>query len=95
VAEAVPIEDARPAAAGAAPAVALEHVVKRFADVTAVDDVSLDILPGEFFSMLGPSGSGKTTCLRMIAGFEQPTSGEIRLDGRDVSSPRRPSAPGA
>jgi putative spermidine/putrescine transport system ATP-binding protein len=86
VAEAVPIEDARPAAAGAAPAVALEDVVKRFGDVTAVDGVSLDILPGEFFSMLGPSGSGKTTCLRMIAGFEQPTSGTIRLDGRDVSS---------
>jgi putative spermidine/putrescine transport system ATP-binding protein len=86
VAEAAPIEDARPATTGAAPAVALEQVVKRFGDVTAVDGVSLDILEGEFFSMLGPSGSGKTTCLRMIAGFEQPTSGTIRLDGRDVST---------
>ena len=45
----------------------------------------LDVRPGEFFSLLGPSGSGKTTCLRMIAGFEQPTSGRILLDGRDVS----------
>ena len=86
MAEAVPIEDARPASTGAAPAVTLEHVVKRFGDVTAVDGVSLDILEGEFFSMLGPSGSGKTTCLRMIAGFEQPTSGTIRLGGRDVST---------
>ena len=52
----------------------------------AVDDVSLQIRDGEFFSLLGPSGSGKTTSLRMIAGFDQPTSGQILLDGRDVSS---------
>ncbi|MGB7806751.1 MAG: ATP-binding cassette domain-containing protein, partial [Actinomycetota bacterium] len=51
-------------------AVSLEHVVKRFGDVAAVDGVDLQVREGEFFSMLGPSGSGKTTCLRMIAGFE-------------------------
>ncbi|HEY7400645.1 MAG TPA: ABC transporter ATP-binding protein [Actinomycetota bacterium] len=73
------------AAAGTSPAVRLEQVVKRFGDVEAVGGVDLDVLPGEFFSMLGPSGSGKTTCLRMIAGFEAPTSGRIYLDGQDVS----------
>ncbi len=66
-------------------AVRLESVVKRFGDVAAVDGVDLDVRRGEFFSMLGPSGSGKTTCLRMIAGFETPTSGRILLDGEDVS----------
>jgi putative spermidine/putrescine transport system ATP-binding protein len=71
--------------AGAEVAVRLEGVVKRFGDVEAVGGVDLDVLPGEFFSMLGPSGSGKTTCLRMIAGFEAPTSGRILLDGQDVS----------
>src|SRR6185295_4692481 len=68
-----------------APAVRLEHVVKRFGDVIAVDGVDLQVREGEFFSMLGPSGSGKTTCLRMIAGFEQPTEGRILLGGTDVS----------
>jgi putative spermidine/putrescine transport system ATP-binding protein len=63
----------------------MEAVVKRFGDVVAVDGVDLDVREGEFFSMLGPSGSGKTTCLRMIAGFETPTSGRIYLGGRDVS----------
>jgi len=53
--------------------------------VTAVDGVDLDVSDGEFFAMLGPSGSGKTTVLRMIAGFEQPTSGRILLGGEDVS----------
>jgi putative spermidine/putrescine transport system ATP-binding protein len=53
--------------------------------IKAVDDVSLQIRDGEFFSMLGPSGSGKTTSLRMIAGFDRPTSGQILLGGRDVS----------
>jgi putative spermidine/putrescine transport system ATP-binding protein len=52
----------------------------------AVDDVSLSVAPGEFFSMLGPSGSGKTTCLRLIAGFEAPDAGAVLLEGRDVSS---------
>ena len=67
-------------------AVRLEGIVKRFGDVVAVDGVDLDVREGEFFSMLGPSGSGKTTCLRMIAGFEQPTEGRILLGGIDVSS---------
>ena len=67
-------------------AVRLEGVVKRFGDVVAVDGVDLDVREGEFFSMLGPSGSGRTTCLRMIAGFETPTSGRIYLGGRDVST---------
>ena len=68
-----------------APAVALRNVRKAFGDVVAVDDVDLDIADGEFFAMLGPSGSGKTTMLRMIAGFELPTSGVIELQGADVT----------
>ncbi|HEX9377796.1 MAG TPA: ABC transporter ATP-binding protein [Actinomycetota bacterium] len=68
------------------PAVRLEGLVKRFGDVVAVGGVDLDILPGEFFSLLGPSGSGKTSCLRMIAGFEAPTEGRVHLDGRDVTA---------
>ena len=79
------MEDARRETSRSAPGVTLEDVVKRFGDVVAVDGVTLDVAPGEFFSLLGPSGSGKTTCLRMIAGFEQPTGGRILLDGRDVS----------
>jgi putative spermidine/putrescine transport system ATP-binding protein len=99
--------DPRPAtqaSGGAASAVRLEQVVKRFGgevgkqvarssagavvdgQVTAVDGIDLDIADGEFFSMLGPSGSGKTTTLRMIAGFELPTSGRILLHGEDVSN---------
>jgi putative spermidine/putrescine transport system ATP-binding protein len=67
------------------PAVQLEGVVKRFGDVVAVAGIDLDIGDGEFFSMLGPSGSGKTTTLRMIAGFDTPTEGTIRLQGDDVT----------
>ncbi len=59
---------------------------RHFGDVKAVDAVDLEIRDGEFFSMLGPSGSGKTTCLRMIAGFDQPTAGKIYLYGQEVSS---------
>jgi spermidine/putrescine transport system ATP-binding protein len=66
--------------------VQLESLTKRFDDVTAVDDISLDIRPGEFFSLLGPSGCGKTTTLRMVAGFEPPTAGKILLDGTDVAT---------
>jgi spermidine/putrescine transport system ATP-binding protein len=65
--------------------VRLERVSKLFADVAAVDDLSLDIAEGEFFSMLGPSGCGKTTTLRMIGGFEDPTRGTVYLGGRDVT----------
>jgi spermidine/putrescine transport system ATP-binding protein len=65
--------------------VQISDLVKRFAEVTAVDGISLDVAGGEFFSLLGPSGCGKTTTLRLIAGFEQPTEGRILLDGRDVA----------
>jgi spermidine/putrescine transport system ATP-binding protein len=65
--------------------VRLAGVTKRFGDVVAVDDISLDILRGEFFSLLGPSGCGKTTTLRMIGGFEQPDQGAIELAGVDVA----------
>ncbi len=62
-------------------AVSFQNVSRHFGPVRAVDEVTLDIAPGEFFAMLGPSGSGKTTCLRLIAGFEQPTSGHIEIFG--------------
>jgi putative spermidine/putrescine transport system ATP-binding protein len=62
-------------------AVSFQHVSRHFAFVKAVDDVSFEIPEGEFFAMLGPSGSGKTTCLRLIAGFEQPSSGHIEIFG--------------
>ncbi len=63
------------------PAVSFKQVSRHFGSVKAVDAVDLDIGEGEFFAMLGPSGSGKTTCLRLIAGFEQPTSGRIEIFG--------------
>ncbi len=66
--------------------VKLESLTKRFDDFIAVDDVTVTIKAGEFFSLLGPSGCGKTTTLRMVAGFEQPTSGQIMLDGTDVGN---------
>jgi spermidine/putrescine transport system ATP-binding protein len=74
-------------------AVELSAVTKRFGEFVAVDDLSLDIYEGEFFSLLGPSGCGKTTTLRMIAGFEEPTEGEISVGGdpmRRVPPYRRP-----
>jgi len=67
-------------------AIRLDKVSRHFGEVKAVDQVDLEIVNGEFFSMLGPSGSGKTTCLRMIAGFDKPTSGQIFLNGKDVSN---------
>jgi len=66
--------------------VRVDRVTKRFAEVTAVDDLTLEIDRGEFFSLLGPSGCGKTTTLRMIGGFEEPTRGTIYLGGQDVTT---------
>jgi spermidine/putrescine transport system ATP-binding protein len=74
-------------------AVELSAVTKRFGEFIAVDELTLDIYEGEFFSLLGPSGCGKTTTLRMIAGFEEPTEGGISVDGdqmRGVPPYRRP-----
>ena len=65
-------------------AVQFTDVSRVFGEVKAVDRVSIDIQDGEFFSMLGPSGSGKTTCLRLIAGFEQPSNGSIRIHGEEA-----------
>jgi spermidine/putrescine transport system ATP-binding protein len=65
--------------------VALDSVTKRFGDLTAVDAIDLEIREGEFFTMLGPSGCGKTTTLRMIAGFEELTSGKLTVDGADMA----------
>ncbi len=67
------------------PLISVDHVTKRFGDFVATNDMSFAIGKGEFFAMLGPSGCGKTTMLRMIAGFEEPTSGTIRLDGQDMT----------
>ncbi|RGE23358.1 ABC transporter ATP-binding protein [Leucobacter sp. wl10] len=66
-------------------AVSVQGVHKQFGDLVAVKELDIEIRAGEFFSMLGPSGSGKTTVLRMIAGFEEPTSGRILLHGQDVT----------
>ena len=67
------------------PSVRLEGVSKRFDDFVAVRSLDLDIPAGEFFTLLGPSGCGKTTTLRMVAGFEQPTEGKVKIDGEDVA----------
>src|SRR5690242_11186575 len=67
-------------------AIGLDRITKRFGGVGAVDDVSLEIAEGEFFSLLGPSGCGKTTTLRMVAGFERPDEGKIVLHGDDVTT---------
>jgi spermidine/putrescine transport system ATP-binding protein len=67
------------------PSVELQSVSKRFGDLLAVDELSLELSGGEFFTLLGPSGCGKTTTLRMIAGFEQPNEGTIRIDGANVA----------
>ncbi|HYA53583.1 MAG TPA: ATP-binding cassette domain-containing protein, partial [Streptosporangiaceae bacterium] len=76
--------------ASSLPAIELSGVIKEFHArgevITAVAGVDLDIREGEFFSLLGPSGCGKTTTMRMIAGFEEPTQGVIRLHGQDVTN---------
>ena len=69
----------------AEPLLVLDHVAKNFGDVTAVRDVNIEIAEGEFVAIMGPSGCGKTTTLRMIAGLEQPSEGEIRLRGRRLN----------
>lgn len=75
--------------------VSIERIIKRFGDLVAVNEVSLHIKRGEFFSLLGPSGCGKTTLLRTIAGFETPDSGVIRIEGTDITGAtpqQRPTA---
>jgi spermidine/putrescine transport system ATP-binding protein len=67
------------------PSVELREITKRFDDLTAVDGLHLEIASGEFFTLLGPSGCGKTTTLRMVAGFEQPTEGDVLIAGRSVT----------
>ncbi|EMA68354.1 ABC transporter ATP-binding protein [Halorubrum kocurii] len=72
-------------ATDAPPAVELDGVTKRYGDTAAVDDVSLRVREGEFFTLVGPSGCGKTTTLRLIAGFEEPSSGTVRFSGESVA----------
>ncbi|MAM60701.1 ABC transporter ATP-binding protein [Maritimibacter sp. UBA3975] len=69
----------------AVPLIRFKNVTKRFGAFTAIDDLTLDIYPQEFFALLGPSGCGKTTMMRMLAGFETPSEGTIEIDGRDMA----------
>jgi spermidine/putrescine transport system ATP-binding protein len=81
------VDEAGVAEASGHPAIVVDHVTKRFtSDVAAVDDISFEVRRSEFFSLLGPSGCGKTTTLRMLAGFEIPTTGRIVIDGKDAST---------
>ena len=75
---------ARHSGEGGTPDVVLRGVTKRFGDLVAVDDIDLEVHPGEFLALLGPSGCGKTTTLRMIAGFDEPSAGEIEIGGRSA-----------
>jgi putrescine transport system ATP-binding protein len=84
--QSLPVAARRPWAVGAEPPILrIERVTKRFGDFTAVDAVSLDIWRGEIFCLLGASGCGKSTLLRMLAGFEEPSSGRIVIDGQDMT----------
>jgi ABC-2 type transport system ATP-binding protein len=65
---------------------ALRKVTKRFGPITALDDVSLEIAPGEFFGLLGPNGAGKSTLMSLVAGLRAPEAGTITLDGQPVAS---------
>jgi putrescine transport system ATP-binding protein len=85
MAEEYPQGEPRADAAVDMPLLRMDAVVKNFGNVRAVDRLSLDIRPGEFFALLGPSGCGKTTLLRMLAGFETPDDGRILLDGKDIA----------
>ena len=67
------------------PIISFRNITKRWGSTVAVDNVSLDIMPGEFFALLGPSGCGKTTLLRMLAGLEVPTEGHVLIDGQDMA----------
>jgi ABC-type Fe3+/spermidine/putrescine transport system ATPase subunit len=80
------VDDVEPATgpATSSPAVELRGVTKRFGDVVAVDAIDLEVEGGEFFSLLGPSGCGKTTTLRMIAGLEFPTEGNLEIGGEEM-----------
>ena len=70
----------------ATPVLRLTRVTRRFGEVTAVDELSLEVLPGEFVTLLGPSGCGKTTALRLIAGFEAPDAGTVHFRGEDITA---------
>jgi spermidine/putrescine transport system ATP-binding protein/putrescine transport system ATP-binding protein len=68
------------------PIVSIRGVTKKFGDFVALEDINIDIVPGEIFALLGPSGCGKSTLLRIIAGFESPTEGSVLLDGKDMTN---------
>jgi ABC-type Fe3+/spermidine/putrescine transport system ATPase subunit len=74
------------AKSGTQPIVQFQSVTKRFGELAAVDDVSLDIFEGEFFALLGPSGCGKTTLLNLISGLLKPSQGRILFNGADVTN---------
>jgi spermidine/putrescine transport system ATP-binding protein len=79
------VNETQPGGEAGRPCVELRGVTKRFANLAAVDDLSLAVPEGDFFTLLGPSGCGKTTTLRMVAGFEEATTGRVLIDGEDVA----------